>query len=203
MPIGRTPQTYTPQLFAGRLRHKIDLVNMTARQDSMGGADVELWDVVYANVWASVEALSGVEKFAAHEFISQVSHQVIIRYIGAAPSWLPGIAYQTGQLVKDSNGNLQQAQGNGISGQAAPVWNSQAAGYTQDGVGSLQFLWYNLGIAPPNTAITAGMRILFNNRAFDITTVLNPDERNKMLVLLCIEINDSRQQTISYPGDIE
>jgi len=36
-----------------------------------------------------------------------------------------------------------------------------------------------------------------NNRAFQIEAVMNPDERNKMLVLLCVEINDSAQQQLS------
>ena len=31
-------------------------------------------------------------------------------------------------------------------------------------------------------------------RLFQIETVLNPDERAKLLILLCIQINDSLQQ---------
>jgi head-tail adaptor len=85
MAFGAIIQKRTPTLFAGRLRHKIDLVKVSNVQDSTGGFNLSI-DVVYANVWASIEALSGMEKFAAHEFISQVSHQVVIRYIGAAPS---------------------------------------------------------------------------------------------------------------------
>jgi len=34
-------------------------------------------------------------------------------------------------------------------------------------------------------------------RAFQILYVLNPDERNKMLFLMCSEINDSAQQNLS------
>lgn len=201
MAFGNVVQRRTPQMFAGRLRHKIDIVQVSAVQDSVGGQDTSL-DVVYANVWASVEALSGVEKFAAHEFISQVSHQVTIRYIGAAPSWQAGSAYQLGALVIDSNGNLQQAQGNGKSGAVAPTWASGAGQYTGDGSGSLAFQWYNLGVAPPNTGLNAGMQIFFQNRTFQVESVLNPDERNKMLILLCVEINDSSQQKPSYPGDL-
>jgi len=202
MAFGTVVQRRSPALFAGRLRHKIDLAQVTNVQDSMGGGDPSL-DVVYVNVWASIEALSGTEKFAAHEFVSQVSHQVVIRYIGAAPSWQPDNTYQLGALVIDSNGNLQQAQGNGLSGDVAPAWNGAAGGYTDDGSGSLAFRWYNLGPPPPNSGVNAGMLVLFQNRTYQIEAVLNPDERNKMLILLVIEINDSLQQTKSYPGDLE
>ena len=57
MGLGRIPQRVSPSLFAGRLRHKIDIVKLTSVQDSMGGSD-QSCDVVFANVWASVEAMS-------------------------------------------------------------------------------------------------------------------------------------------------
>jgi head-tail adaptor len=201
MPYGTIVQRRTPQLFAGRLRHKIDLVQRTATQDSMGGSDISL-DVVYANVWASIEAMNGTEQFAANSFISQASHQIVIRYIGAAPSWQPDVTYQIGALCIDANGNLQQAQGNGKSGNTAPHWNATAGGNTNDGSGSLAFQWYNLGTPPPNTGVTSQMQVWFQNRQFQIKSVLNPDERSKMLILLCGEINDSTQQKPSYPGDL-
>jgi head-tail adaptor len=200
--LGRIPQRVTPTLMAGRMRHRIDIVQVSAVQDTMGGSDTSL-DVVWANIPASVEALSGMEKFAAHEFVSQVSHQIVIRYIGAAPSWQAGLTYPLGANVVDSNGNLQQAQGNGLSGATAPDWATSPGSYAPDGSGSLAFQWYNLGPAPPNTGVTSGMQIWFQNRQFQIEAVLNPDERNKLLVLMCIEINDSQQQTPSYPGDLE
>lgn len=202
MPIGRMPMQYTPTIQAGRLRHKIDLAQITSVQDSMGGSDQSL-NVVYANVWAYIDALSGTEKFAAHEFVSQVSHRVIIRYMGASPSWQPGQAVQLGQLCIDSNGNWQQAQGNGITGTQAPTWAQIADEDTADGFGSTAFTWYNLGAPPPQTGVNAGMVVLFQNRVFQVESVLNPDERSKMLVLLCIEINDSRWNTASYPGDLD
>ena len=128
MPFGPIIQKRTPTLFAGRLRNRIDIVQPSATQDAAGGFDLNANVVVYSNIWASVEALNGTEKFAAHEFISQASHQVVIRYL-------------------------------------------------------------------PN--ITSEMQVHFQGRQFQIEAVLNPDERTKSLVLLCVEINDSQQQTAS------
>lgn len=183
---------------AGRLRHVIAIVQPLAMQDSAGGFNTAN-AIVYAEVWASIEALTGTEKFAAHEFISQVTHQVVIRYIGPAPSWQPLFNYQQNALILDTNGNLQQAQSAGLSGSAAPVWNTTLGGYTNDGNPSTGLTWLNLGAPLPRTGIVAGMLVWFQGRVFQIEGVLNPDERNKVLVLTCIEINDSRQQITQQP----
>lgn len=201
MPFGPIIQRRTPTLFAGRLRHKIDLVQVSQAQDSAGGFNLSC-DVVYANVWASIEALSGTEKFAAHEFISQVSHQVVIRYIGAAPSWQADWNYLSGQLCVDANLNLQQAQCAGTSGDTAPTWGTAYGAITQDGDPSTGLSWKCLGVAPIRTGVVAGMQVWFSGRQFQIEAVLNTDERNKLLILLCIEINDSLQQITSQPGDL-
>lgn len=42
--------------------------------------------------------------------------------------------------------------------------------------------------------VDAACRVWFNGRTFQITAVVNPDQRTKMLVLLCVEVNDSKQQ---------
>jgi SPP1 family predicted phage head-tail adaptor len=42
--------------------------------------------------------------------------------------------------------------------------------------------------------VDAACRIWFNGRTFQITSVNNPDQRTKMLVLLAVEINDSKEQ---------
>jgi SPP1 family predicted phage head-tail adaptor len=120
-------QSNSPMLQAGKLRNRISIVQNENAQDTAGGTTVNNWTPV-ATVWASIEALSGVEKFAAHEFVSQASHSVVIRY-------------------------------------------------------------------NPELTITSAMQIVFGSRQFQIETVLNPDERTKMLQILCIEINDSQQQT--------
>lgn len=120
------------RLKAGSLRHRIDLVAPTNAQDSTGG--VSLADnVVYANVWAAIEALTGKDNLAVGEFVSQTTHKVTIRYI-------PGV--------------------------------------------------------------TARMQVWFSGRQWQIQAVLNPDERTKMLVLLCLEINDSAQQKTAQSGGL-
>lgn len=50
---------------------------------------------------------------------------------------------------------------------------------------------YPRGIA---SQITNACVVWFNKRTFQVMAVLNPNETNKMLVLLCTEINNSAQQ---------
>lgn len=192
------------RLAAGVLRHRIDIVTVSPVQDSAGGIDLNV-NVIYANVWASVEAMTGTESFAAGAQNTVVTHQVVIRYIGAAPSWQSGYDYLPGALVKDSNGYLQQAQEpGGISDADAPTWNQTEGDETTDGNPSINtFAWLNLGVAPPRTGVTSTMQVWFGDRQFQITSVQNPDERTKMLCLSCYEINDSRQQSTSaQPGGL-
>lgn len=189
------------RLQTGKLRHRIDIVQVSPVQDSTGGINLSV-DIVYANVWASVEALSGSETLVMESQASLVTHQVLIRYIGAAPSWQADYDYVVGALVLDSNGNLQQAQSEGFSGDTAPTWNSTQGGFTEDGDPSTGLTWKNLGVAPPYTGVTAAYQVWFQGRQFQITSVQNPDERNKMLALMCVEVNDSRQQITAQPGDL-
>ncbi len=190
------------RLQAGKLRHRIDLVKVSNVQDSTGGFNKSA-DVLYANVWSSVEALSGMETLVLESQASLVTHQVIIRYIGAAPSWQANTEYPVGYLCEDSNGNLQQAQSAGLSGPFAPQpWNGVAGSFTADGDPSTGIEWKNLGVAPPYTGVTSALQVWFNGRQFQITSVQNPDERNKMLCLMCVEINDSRQQITAQPRDL-
>jgi head-tail adaptor len=178
------------RLQAGKLRHRIDLVLVSPEQDSTGGVNLNV-DIIYANVWASVEALAGTETLSAEAQTGVVTHQIIIRFIGAAPSWQAANTYVGGALVKDSNGYLQQASpGGGISGSTAPSWSQIVGNPTTDG----NFTWKNVGMAALYTGVTSAMQVWFQGRQFQITAVLNPDERNKMLCLKCVEINDSRQQ---------
>jgi SPP1 family predicted phage head-tail adaptor len=117
-------QGYSPVLMPGRMRHFIKILVPTLQQDTTGGTQVTQ-DAVVAKTWASIEALTATEKFAAHEFISEVSHKIVIR-------WRRGI--------------------------------------------------------------TAKMRILMSSnqrkRLFLVEGILNPDERNKSLTLMCIELFD-------------
>jgi head-tail adaptor len=200
MPFGNVIQRRVPMLFAGKLRQRIDIVTVSNVQDSTGGFNLST-DVVYANVWASVEPVQGGDKNAAGSIVAINTLQVVIRYIGAAPSWQPVYDYAGQMLVVDANLNLQQAQSSGgLSGVIAPVWNQTAGGFTTDGDPSTGVTWKNLGPAPKRTGVHANMQVWFGGRQFQITSVLNPVEYNKMLVLNCVEINDSLQQTAQLPA---
>lgn len=203
MPFGQIIQKRTPMLFAGRLRHRIDIVQLSSVQDSTGGQNINV-NIVYAGVWASLEALTGKEQLGANEFIANSSHQCVIRWIGPAPSWLPLHNYTTAlPLVVDANRNLQQAQApGGLSGATAPTWNKTLGGFTDDGNPSTGIVWKNLGAASQRTGLNAGMQIWFGGRQFQIDNVLNADERNKSLIILCSEINNSIQQVTNQPGDL-
>lgn len=184
------------RLQSGKLRHRIDIVKVSPVQDSAGGVN---WSVgiVYANVWASIEALSGMESWAAQSEVATGSHQIIIRYIPGAPGYVVGQNYTAGMLIKDNAGYLQQVQAPG--GIATIIdntaWNETEGMFTEDGNPSIgSFVWLNLGVAPPYSGVTAAMQVWFQGRQFQINAVLNPDERNKMQCLMVTEINDSRQQ---------
>jgi head-tail adaptor len=185
------------RLAAGKLRHRCDIVKPSPVQDSTGGINLSS-DILYANVWCSIEALDGTETFAANTQTSASTHQCIIRYISGAPGYQVGALYAAGQLIKDNAGYLQQCQAPGGVAviTADNSWNEIEGMYTEDGNPSVgSFTWYNLGPAPLYTGITSAMQIVFQGRQFQITSVLNPDERNKMLCLLMTEINQSRQQS--------
>ena len=62
---------------AGLLRHRIDIVKVSSVQDSTGGWNASV-DTVYANIWASIEALSGRETLVMEAQVSMVTHQIII-----------------------------------------------------------------------------------------------------------------------------
>jgi hypothetical protein len=106
-------------------------------------------------------------------------------------------------LVKDTNGNLQKALGmGGHSGAVAPVWAMSTGATTQDCDPSTGVTWKNLGPAPLFTGVTGALQVWFQGRQFQIEAVLNTDERNKSLILLCVEINDSKQQITNQPGGL-
>lgn len=201
MAFGTIVQRRTPVLFAGRLRNKINICKVSPVQDQSGGTSLNV-NILFANVWASVEATGGNEQLAAGSEMSTVTHQIVIRYIGAAPSWLALTNYLPTALVKDSNGNMQQPQGAGLSGAVVPVWNPTQGQTTQDGDPSTGITWLNLGPAGQRSAVTSAMQVQFQTRQFQILDVQNPDERNKMQVLMCVEINDSTQQPGTLSGGV-
>lgn len=42
--------------------------------------------------------------------------------------------------------------------------------------------------------VVSKCQVMFGTRTFQVESVLNPDERTKKLILLCVEVNDSQQQ---------
>ena len=68
---------------AGKLRHTVQIMNLSKVQDSTGGP-VTADATVFATVRASIETLSGRELYKAQQMVSQVTHLVTIR-------WYPGI----------------------------------------------------------------------------------------------------------------
>lgn len=136
MALKQVPQSGSPIFQSGKLRHRVQIVKPTLAQDTTGGWTVNQ-DTIVLECWATIEALTGVEKFAAHEFTSNVTHSIWIRHPRSA---IPG-------------------------------------------------------------GIQAKMQVWFDTRQFQVESVLNPDERNKMLQLLCVEVNDSQQQPTISPAE--
>lgn len=62
------------------------------------------------------------------------------------PTWAASAAYSVTQVIKDSNGNLQQCITAGTSGSSAPAWNTQYLGDTTDG----SVTWVNVGAYTSN-----------------------------------------------------
>ena len=129
-------QSNKPLLQAGKMRHRIQIVEPTLTQDSMGGWSVND-NVVLLTTWASIDPLTAAEKFAAHEFSESVSHKVWIRDPRSA---LPG------------------------------------------GIGS-------------------NMQVWFDTRQFQIVGVLRPTEVSYAICLMCVEINQSKNQTTASPSE--
>ncbi|MGA8429502.1 MAG: phage head closure protein [Candidatus Sulfotelmatobacter sp.] len=71
----------SPTLNTGRLRNRVSIVRVSPVQDSTGGFDLSA-DVLYANVWASVESESGNDSAnGGGGFVSKVKYQVVLRYL--------------------------------------------------------------------------------------------------------------------------
>jgi head-tail adaptor len=187
------------RIASGKLRHRIDLVKVSPVQDTAGGINLNN-NTLYAQVWASVEPMSGMETMAANAQTTVDTYQMVLRYIGAAPAWQPDTVYLGKGLVRDRNGYLQQAQsGGGLSGTIEPDWSEVEGEFTEDGDPSTGVVWLNVGLAPLYTGVTSALQVWWQGRQFQITTVQNPDGRNKMLCIMAVEINDSRQQLHSEP----
>lgn len=71
-------QSGRTQVQAGKYRHRVTILQPSLSQDSTGGWDVRNNTLIASSYPASIEALSAMEKFAAHEFSSAVTHKIIV-----------------------------------------------------------------------------------------------------------------------------
>ena len=83
--------------------------------------------------------------------------------------WQPDNQYAAGQVIFDSNGNIQIVQNAGISGDSAPVWNKNSGQTTLDSA----VIWNNLGrsLWQPNTSYSAGQAIVDSNGDIQIAQI--------------------------------
>lgn len=54
-----------------------------------------------------------------------------------------------------------------------------------------------------NPLFSGKQQVWFKGRVFQVEAVLNPDERNKLQYLLCVEINDSAGQVSNQPAGLD
>lgn len=99
--------------------------------------------------------------------------------------------------AQDSMGGVSQNPSGWTVGWTC--WASIEAWTGSQSLGTDQFVsesshWIVIRNPRANFVPTAQMYVWWNTRTFQITAVLNPDETNKLLVLVCAEINDSKQQ---------
>jgi hypothetical protein len=88
---------------------------------------------------------------------------------GGSAAWQPNFLYAAGQLVFDSNQNIQIVQTGGISSDSVPTWNPNPGQTTQDsGV-----VWNNLGRSfwQPATLYAAGQAIIDSNGDIQVATI--------------------------------
>jgi hypothetical protein len=107
----------------------------------------------------------------------------IIWQAGGNSPWQPDNLFVVGQLILDTNHNIQIVQTGGISGDSPPAtWNPTPAQTTSDG----GVIWNNLGhsLWQPGTTFTAGQAIVDSNGNIQLvqvggTTGTNPPTWNE------------------------
>ena len=87
--------------------------------------------------------------------------------------------------AQDSAGELIQtwANGNTIWGSISPLSGSESLSGEQITAEVTHKVWIRY-----DSTVTPGTRLLFGSRVFEINSVLNKDERNIAMELLCKEI---------------
>lgn len=68
------------RIAAGKLRHRISILEQSSRQDSTGGWTPIDSSILLDSVPASIEALTGRELFSAQQKVSEVTHRITMRF---------------------------------------------------------------------------------------------------------------------------
>ena len=189
---------------AGKLRHRVVVETNTRTQDAQG-QPVASWATA-ATVWASIEPLSGAERLQGAEVESTVTHRITMRYLENSTAFVAadvdtgddhitsaahGLA--TGQAVRiTTDDTIPTGLVAGTTYYAIKVDANDfrlAATYalavagtdidiTAQGVGTHTY-WY--GVLNPRQRLTHG------GRTFEIVSVTNFEERDRMLEVMCRE----------------
>jgi SPP1 family predicted phage head-tail adaptor len=93
---------------------------------------------------------------------------------------------------RDSFGGFNPSSGTSLG----TVWASIEAVSGRDALAAQAFASVGTHLVTIRwmDGVAASQVVKFGTRTFQIQAVLNPDERTKVLKLLCTEINDSKQQ---------
>lgn len=92
---------------AGKLRHRVTIQKRSRAQDP-SGEESDVFTAI-AEVWASVEPLTGREQFTAQQILSEVTHRIRMRYIpGITVSARDRIVYGTRLFDIQFPANLEE-----------------------------------------------------------------------------------------------
>jgi SPP1 family predicted phage head-tail adaptor len=93
---------------------------------------------------------------------------------------------------RDSFGGFDASGGTSLG----QVWASIEALSGRDAIAAQAFSSIGTHVVTIRwmNGVSANQVVKFGTRRFQIQAVLNPDERTKVLKLLCVEVNDSAQQ---------
>lgn len=76
----------------GKLKHRINIQGQSTEQDDFG-APIKDWSSVLT-CWASIQAASSKEVYAASGYTSSLSHKIVIRYPSVAITSAMRVVYR-------------------------------------------------------------------------------------------------------------
>ena len=95
---------------AGKLRHRVDIEQLTITQDSSGDA-VRSWSALHSSVPASIEPLSARDFIAASSVQSQIVARITIRYRSGLNASMRlnhnGTIYNISGILQDKDSGLE------------------------------------------------------------------------------------------------